>query len=120
MLILLIKFIHLVLALSLLGLMLYTMIITPKRYAANSLINKILLFFSLFAMLTGTLLIYPKHYTFHTPWIQAAYLLLLGFIFGVVYLIYSKKKPNLILPLAMTTLLIFIIHDAVTKTTFLF
>jgi len=90
----------------------------------------------LFAMITGTLLVIPKHFTFHTPWIQAAYLLLLCAGLGIFSLILLKKKRILkkgnepfsrkeravwqFAYFVLAIVLIGIIHDAVTKTTFVF
>ena len=88
-------------------------------------VNRIILWVSVVAILTGTLLIYPKHFTFHAPWIEAAYLL--AFILGtlVFLLLYTKRSFNLNrwlwrgIYIVFTMILIGIIHDAVTKTTFL-
>lgn len=85
--------------------------------------NKALLCFALLAMTSGTILVYPKHYTFHTPWIMAAYLMVLIFVGVVLMLMMLKKKSVrwlwmgvylfLLLPLVV------LIHDAVSKTTVL-
>jgi hypothetical protein len=106
------KFIHVLLALSLL-------ITTFFCLASNSIKNhKLILILSLVAAITGTLLVYPAHFTFHTPWIKAAYVLLGIFTLVILGLMRFKlKKITLIILLAI--LLIFIIHDAVTKTTLL-
>jgi uncharacterized membrane protein SirB2 len=81
-----------------------------------------MLYFSLFAILTGTLLVYPKHFTFHTPWIQAAYLLVTIFSLGILTLQKKNKIPRLIKLfsyLILIVILIGVIHDAVTKSTFI-
>ena len=70
-------------------------------------------------MISGSLLIYPKGYTFHTHWIQAAYLLLSIFVLSIFLLKYLKYFKYLkIIYFILILLLIFIIRDAVTKTTF--
>lgn len=83
-----------------------------------------MLFISLVALITGTLLVVPKHFTFHTPWIQAAYLLITLFGLSIFLLIKygSRLKPILQKLIYMTLILalVCVIHDAVTKTTFLF
>lgn len=118
----LIKFIHVLLALGLLGLTGYCVTLTHSKYL--SFFNKKILVISLFTLLTGSLLIYPKHFTIHTPWIQAAYLLL--FIYGLIIALsirLSKSIPQLwiwrILYIILVFVLILITHDAVTKRTFL-
>jgi len=80
----------------------------------------------LIAMLLGTLLVLPKHYTFHTPWIQAAYFFV-GILFLAILLLASiiKKKKNITQKhfwqgayLFLIIILICIIRDAVMKTSF--
>jgi len=120
-----IKFIHLLLTLSLLGSTFFCLILI--YFQQNDLIkrlNRIMLWLLVFAVLTGTLLVYPKHYTFHTNWIQAAYILV--FLFGTLLsllAVFRKKRPwrwlSGISYFFLIILLIVIIHDAVTKTTFL-
>lgn len=124
------KFIHLLLTLSLLGSTLFCLILVGFHFnfEQNALIkrlNRIILWLLTFAILTGTLLIYPKHFTFHTPWIKAAYVLV--FLFGglLSLLVVTRKKHQWqwlsgICYFVLIILLIGIIHDAVTKTTFLF
>ena len=122
MLIHLIKFIHVLFALGLLGTTIYCLtffITTSPRHALVSL-NKFLLLLSLFAMLTGTLLVHPKNFTFQTPWIQAAYFLLFVYAVGIsLFLILKKinRWVGLFFYLILFTILILITHDAVTKTT---
>jgi hypothetical protein len=133
MLIPILKFFHLICVLSLLGSTAYCLfLIGSKKFSlANNThlhekitrLNKILLGVGLLAMLTGTLLIYPKNFTFHTPWIQAAYLLVSLFGLGVFTLIKLNKKNwrgvRLLVYVALVMLLFTLIHDAVTKTTFI-
>ena len=130
----LLKFFHLICVLSLLGSTAYCLFLIGSRKfsLANNThlhekiirLNKILLGFGLLAMLTGTLLIYPKNFTFHTPWIQAAYLLVSLFGLGILMLFKLRKKQwrgvKLLICMAMITVLFALIHDAVTKTTFIF
>ena len=113
-----IKFFHLLFAMGLLGtvaFLFYSKNIRPWY--------KILFCFSFFALLTGTLLVYPAHFTFHTPWIKAAYLLLSMFIAGLVglflYPIKNKKLTKFIF-LILFLLLLLITHDAVRKESFIF
>jgi hypothetical protein len=138
-----IKFIHLLLTLGLLSSAIYCLIVIGSRQFATRVssrqnlfrLNKIILILGLFAMLTGTLLVIPKHFTFHTPWIQAAYVLLMIFGLGIASLALLKKKRLFqkdrvisrkerlgwqVAYLILIIILIGIIHDAVTKTTFLF
>ena len=102
------KFFHLLFALGLLSGVIYC--------CAVNKINKILLVLCFFAALTGTFLVYPKHFTFHTPWIQAAYLLTLIVGIGIFFLMTTKNKWRFFYFL-LIMLLIFITHDAVMKTT---
>lgn len=81
----------------------------------------------LFAGLTGTLLVPLRHYTFHTPWIQAAFVLLSVFLLLVILFVPRKNQSQKIpsrsrwlgLGVVLGMILVVIIHDAVTKTTFL-
>ena len=125
------KFIHLLLTLSLLGstfLCLFLVSFKKNTFIfseQNKNLNRIILWLLVFAVLTGTLLIYPKHFTFHTPWIQAAYVLvfLCGALVSLLMSLNKKRKwPWLwsISYLLLALMLIGIVHDAVTKTTFLF
>lgn len=120
-----IKFIHLLFALGLLGLVMRNAILTgPKRQEYR--FEKIMLVLALCALLTGTLLVYPKNFTFHTPWIQAAYTLVSIFcliIFGNISFKKNNLHPHWIMNVSyslLMILLVFVVHDAVTKTTLLF
>jgi hypothetical protein len=105
-----VKFIHILCALGLLG-------GTTYRFMAITFrLNKLFLLLAGLAILTGTLLIYPTHFTFHTPWIIAAYLLTFFYILGVTLSLFLKTPSRLIYFFLMVTLIL-IIHDAVTKTT---
>ena len=131
-----IKFTHLVVALCVLGLTLYALYLTIKgneKWLSRKWDSWILGLLVVGAI-TGTFLVYPKHFTYHTPWIQGAYLLFAIAILGLLFNIISKtliKKNN---PAGASTkmkvvhitnycilllLLIVIIHDAVTKQTVL-
>lgn len=131
------KFFHILCVLGLLGFIMHPIIsITTKNSTGitrhtplkiNSL-HKYILWLSLLVMLTGTFLVYPKHFTFHTPWVQAAYLLLILFCLGILLLQnQTKNTPHIsedkrfVLLCSYIFLLIVltcITHDAVTKTTF--
>jgi cytochrome bd-type quinol oxidase subunit 2 len=124
----LIKFIHLLCTLSLLGGTLFCFATAGKyKSIASPLFHKIILYTCIAALLTGTLLVYPKHFTFHTPWIQAAYLLVFLYATIIILLnkfrdssIYQYRIPILGTYFSLIILLILVIHDAVTKITFLF
>jgi hypothetical protein len=135
------KFIHILITVSLLGAVIFCVILISSKkftlrdfYCNNNVtgINKIILWLSVLTILTGTFLVYPKHFTFHTPWIQAAYILILVFSSAIGSLLWIRKKKQLaaLLPQfqrwlwlfvygLLTLILVGIIHDAVTKTTFL-
>ena len=126
MLIHLIKFVHLLFGLSLIATTVICLIHTfsPKFDSSAWMIraNKLMLVLGLFAMISGTFLVYPKHYTFHTEWIQAAYILLLAVGLIISALIYFNKKRQRTWSIAYLVILITlscIIHDAVRKTAFI-
>lgn len=133
-----IKFIHLLLTLSLLGSTFFCILLIgfkkfnrPRFYQSS----KVILVLALLAALTGTLLVHPRHFTFHTPWIRAAYLLMTCFALSILTLMQFNKKSKtsvnglmterkyglwLVVYLFLAIMLIGVIHDAVTKTTFLY
>jgi uncharacterized membrane protein YozB (DUF420 family) len=124
------KFLHLLCVLSLFGTLIYGFVcISRKNISAIISIHQVIIVISLLAMLTGTFLVHPKHFTFHTPWIKAAYLLLITFCIGITLL---KNRAAKIKPASFSSrqrmawqityvilgsVLILITHDAVTKTT---
>jgi len=121
-LIFIIKFLHVLFAISLLGSIAYC-IITPNSQQLRFL-NKNIFLLSIVAIITGTLLVYPRGFTFHTPWIQAAYLLTIIFSFSILLLIYLENKYQVlnkrlrqVLYFLLMILLMLVVHDAVTKTT---
>jgi uncharacterized membrane protein YfcA len=120
------KFIHILIALGLLGITVYCVTYLRSVNTKKTVqLNKIILILSALALVTGTLLVHPKHYTFHTHWIQAAYLLLAIFCIGIISLLYFKRYlksawQTRLIYLFLTMILVFITHDAVTKTTFVF
>ncbi len=130
----LIKFIHLLFAVGLLGLTFFCVVlisvkrtqqISPARIHTFTTINKVMLGVAFLAALTGTLLVYPKHFTFHTPWIVAAYLLVGVFclLVSVLLIIKNKQRDHWLwwwIYTMLPILLIAVVHDAVTKSTFLF
>jgi hypothetical protein len=135
MLVSILKFFHLLFVLGLLGSTIYCLfLIGSKKFAlANThlydkitSLNKALLGFGLLAMITGSMLVYPKHFTFQTHWIQAAHLLITGFILSIATLLLLRKKISaehrgvcLLSYATLLVVLIILIHDAVTKTTFI-
>jgi hypothetical protein len=130
------KFAHVLVALSLLGLAVYCIVLTGSRKYAIANIhhhNKILrahramLVIVVFALISGSLLVYPKNFTFHTPWIRAAYLFCMVFVAGILGMtlwkkkfVTSKRMTWLTLYILLIIILLGLVHDAVTKTTFLF
>jgi hypothetical protein len=123
----LIKFFHLVFALSLLGSVIFCFgaLYTRSTLTFFSRLNKSMLILAPLAMITGSLLVYPKHFTFHTPWIQAAYALVTVFCVSIFMLSFFKNIINKrwmlqMVYLGLIVILVLVVHDAVTKTTFLF
>ena len=129
------KFFHILLTLGLIGSTFYCLLlITNKKFFSAPLakttitltqLNKIILTLLFFAVLTGTFLVYPKNFTFHTPWIQAAYLFVFIFGVGIFSLIIQRNKLTKVLLwratyLFLILILIGITHDAVTKSSLLF
>jgi hypothetical protein len=126
------KFLHVLFFLGIFGITIYcAVLVFSKKIAlthSNNILtrlSKLLLLLCFLALLTGTFLVYPTHFTFHTPWIQAAYLftLLFSLIIIIVFLLRKKPLPRkfmLVIYLVLVLILTGIIHDAVTKTTVLF
>lgn len=126
------KFIHILFVLLLSGATVFCLlrVTTNKASMAGQqpVINGLSIFILLctvLAVFTGTVLIYPKNFTFHTPWIQAAYLFAIIFSIGVLLLMLCKQKLQNRWLLGggyffLLLILVFLVHDAVTKTTFLF
>jgi len=123
----LIKFIHLVAVLGCFAAIIFTI-----NNAVKGLLNKqklrqlilILIFLGLIAFITGLLLVHPKGFTFHTPWIQTANYLMSIFVLAILGLLTVHNKninPKLIIALyaSFAILLLLLVHDAVTKSTFL-
>jgi len=119
----LVKFVHIIIALSLLGMVGFTWS-QPGTLRIVTL-QKILLPLVILAMITGSLLVYPKHFDFHTPWIQAAFLLCSVFAIFVLCMRYVIKDPQKIWLWRLSfggliVILVAIIHDAVTKTSLIY
>lgn len=120
-----IKFLHVFIALGLLGLTVVCFALAgPHNLNKILRINKILLILTPFALITGTLLVYPKQYTFHTPWIMAAYGLLGVFCSAIILALFLQEKIAKrwvwkIIYFLLLGILTMIVHDAVTKTSFL-
>jgi uncharacterized membrane protein YozB (DUF420 family) len=122
-----IKFFHLLCALGLFGIVflccLQCRTTNHSRFNGNDALHRILWYLSIFALLTGTFLVYPQSFTFHTPWIKAAYLLISLCIFIILFLNKLQLKNKKILLSIYFTLSIFLVliaHDAVRKSTFIF
>lgn len=126
----LLKFFHLIFTLSLLGSTVYCLILTLfKQHNAEigiyiRQLNHFMLLAGALALVTGTFLVYPKHFTFHTPWIKAAYALVFSFLLGVAWLASNKNRHKSRwltrgIYFVLLIILSLIVHDAVTKTTFL-
>ncbi len=109
-----VKFLHILTALGLFGAVFLSLTTVTK----HPFLQKTLLLLSFIALLSGSILIYPKHFTFHTAWIMAAYLLLGFFVCIVLFL--NKTKHTMMMYILLMTILLLISHDAVTKSTFLF
>lgn len=126
MLIAFLKFFHVFIALSLLGMAVYCLGSIGSQKTSLTRLNKTLLYLGAIGLITGTLLVHPKHFTFHTHWILAAYLLVSIILISLIYLNYLLKKKTLanysrilrFFYIMLIALLVVIIHDAVTKTTF--
>lgn len=130
----LIKFSHLVLALGIFGMLVCCMLATFKQhlvtYNNQTLINielGIVIMMGI-GMVTGALLTYPRGFTFHTPWIRAAFeLLTVSIVMLGLQILWRRKATispvrqglfrfNYVLILVM---MILVIHDAITKHTWL-
>lgn len=117
----LLKFLHIVVALSLVGTVISCGVSAIRGKFPER--TRPLVALCLCALASGSLLVIPKHYTFTTPWIMAAYLLVSFFILITVLGFFLKKNQRFLTTAAyliLATLLVIIIHDAVTKSTFLF
>lgn len=137
-----IKFIHLLCAISLVGSTFVCLLLVGSRkfgltpLATRDSITRLNIFMfllSLVVLVTGTFLVLPRHFSFHTPWIIAAYLLILIYFISIAALMLFKKKRLVKnagekIPksqqylwraayVLLMILLILIVHDAVTKTT---
>jgi hypothetical protein len=128
------KFLHLLCILGIVGSTLYCIrLVATKKFAlANtnhqqkiSLLNRIIMWLVVFAIITGTLLVHPTNFTFHTPWIIAAYLLIAVFSFGMGMLQMMRKRfkqqPRwvwLVIYGLLMIVLMLVVQGAVTKTAF--
>ena len=121
------KFIHLLLTLSLLGSAVCCLILASlQKNSLNTLttLNRTMLWLLVFTVITGTLLVYPKHFNFHTPWIQAAYVLvfLCGTLISLLLACRKKYQGRWLWGMSylfLLGLLVIVVHDAASKTTFL-
>ncbi len=124
-----IKFIHIMASMSLLGCTFFCFARSVPKASFDTaqqtmrLIHKFLLLMVILAIMTGTFLVYPKNFTFHTPWIQAAYVLALIYLMLILLIIRTKSTLTThgfrFIYGVLVLILVFITHDAITKTTFL-
>lgn len=124
------KFVHLLLTLGLLSSTIYcvTQVVSKQWSLADGIMlrmHKGILVQIVLVAITGTFLVYPKGFTFHTPWIQAAYIFITLFTLGILSLIFFRKKikyswMGCLVYLVLMAILIGIVHDAVMKETFIF
>lgn len=119
-----IKFFHILIALSLTGTVIYSLTVTKGSSSQKTLhrLNITLLILCPLAILTGTFLVL-HHYTFHVAWIQAAYFLISVFaLITILFIVFkekiTKKWVQRLIYSILLILLIMITHDAVTKDTF--
>lgn len=126
MLINILKFIHLLFALTLFGMVLFNFAYSLRSTSQTAIIkSEYLSLFAIIAMfITGGLLVFPKGYTFATPWINVAFSFLTLVALQIGLAIYIKyKKYNSLRKLlninyaTMIVILVCIIHDAVCKHT---
>lgn len=122
-----IKCIHVLTAAGLLGTLIFCIIpeknTEPHNIDLNFTTKYRLVSATMFAAVTGMLLVYPRHFTLHTAWIQAA---IGGSCMTVILLLlfFPKRSSDTplrrqLLCLMLIGLLTVIVHDAVTKHTFL-
>lgn len=121
-----IKFIHLLAGTAILGVVISTWIYYFRNKKPFYLILSecVILLLIPIQFITGTFLVKKLHYSFLTPWIVAAYILL-GIIailcFLTLYLkrkyYYLFEKSFLVINVIIVILLFLIIHDAVMKAT---
>lgn len=115
----LIKFIHVLTAVGLLA----ALFICLTLGRQTSIHKNHLIAAALLAALSGLLLIYPAHFNLHTPWIQVAiagvslFILIVFFFFPTQITVRPRQRQAV--SLLLIALLLIIVHDAVTKTTFL-
>lgn len=119
------KFIHVLFALGIISLTAVGLF--SKESVLIFRLNLFLFFLGLMSLITGSVLVYPKNFTFHTPWIEAAFLLVSLFSAIILALIVFKRKishfPEWTLKLTYFSLLgilLLVVHDAVSKSSYLF
>lgn len=114
-----IKFIHLLTIMGLIGITAFAL--TQQR--SFLLLKKPISILAIISIVTGSLLIHPNHFSLQTPWIKAAYVLfgLFCTLMTALILLHEKlsKGWRSILYCLLILCLLLLIHDAVTKTTFL-
>ena len=119
------KFLHILCALTLFGIILFNLAhqLTVKKNTLSISTDYLSLLIIVLLFGTASFLVIPKGYTFATPWINMAFTLLTLITLQVCLSLYVKiKKPHLRNMLTLNygiiiIMLIMIIHDAVTKHT---
>jgi cytosine/uracil/thiamine/allantoin permease len=128
-----IKCIHVILALSLLGILIYCLFVAGSKkfalassYQHNNIrrLNRVMMWASLFALVSGALLVHPGNFDFHTPWIQVAFsgTVIFAAVIGVMNFLkkkfsFSQRWVWLVTYSALILILVIVIRDAVTKST---
>ncbi len=122
----LLRFLHILCVLGLLGLTSVCIIGIPWRKPDIRWLWGILVL-GCCAMVTGTFLVFFSKFNFASPWIDAAYILTAAVLMGFSGLFWLHKhnptSGSIRWPFASVVLLLLfigVIYDAITKTTFLF
>jgi len=118
-----IKFVHVLTAVSLLAVV-FIACFKTKHAIFSPVISAFLPCGLVLSGITGCLLVYPKHFDFHTPWIQVALLATGISLLPACLVFYPSGRGSRWIRLVSCLLLVFIlpiiVHDAVTKSTFVF
>lgn len=119
------KFLHLLFALTLFGLVLFNFStqLSSRKMSLSYKTDYFSLVVVLLLFITASFLVVPKGYTFATPWINTAFTLLTVITIQLFLSVYFKKKKSMLKKFLlanygiMIIILIMIVHDAVTKHT---
>ncbi|MBB71599.1 MAG: hypothetical protein CMF50_04320 [Legionellales bacterium] len=123
----LIKFLHMLCIFGIIGIVSGRLFLAQRRFAELDHIagrlDWTLIALLVFGGITGSLMVLPKGYQFTTPWIMAAFIFVGLAIILAAFALKTNKKPSKWLSnIAYGMLLVIIvsiIHDAVTRQTFL-